>query len=235
MGAILKRELSSYFNSAIAYIVMAVFFGFSGYFFVITCFMSNNSSLSYTFSNIFVIIVFLTPIIAMKSFSEEKRQRTDQALFTSPANLLEIVLGKFLGAFILYAICCIIFFVFGLVIQMFTPANWPVIICTTIGILLLGGALIAIDIFISALTESQVIAAVIGMAVGILTYMLSTIVSMTSSIEWLSSAINAISFTNYYQNFTYGILDLTGVVFFLSVIALFIFFTIRVFEKKRWS
>ena len=235
MGAVFKRELSSYFNSAIAYIVLAVFFGFAGFFFMVTCFLSNTSSLSYTFSNMFVIIVFLTPIIAMKSFSEEKRQKTDQALFTSPASLFDIVFGKFLGAFTLYAMCCVIFFVFGAVIQMFTPANWAVIICTTIGILLLGGALLAIDIFISALTESQVIAAVVGIAVGFVIYMLSNIVTMVSSVEWLSALINAISFTNYYQNFTYGILDLKDVVFFLSVIALFLFFTIRVFEKKRWS
>ncbi len=235
MGAVFKRELSSYFNSAIAYIVLAVFFGFAGFFFMVTCFLSNSSSLSYTFSNMFMIIVFLTPIIAMKSFSEEKRQKTDQALFTSPASLFDIVFGKFLGAFCLYAICCVIFFVFGAVIQMFTPANWAVIICTTIGILLLGGALLAIDIFISALTESQVIAAVVGIAVGFVIYMLSNIVSMVSSVEWLSAVINAISFTNYYQNFTYGILDLKDVVFFLSVIALFLFLTIRVFEKKRWS
>lgn len=235
MGAVFKRELSSYFNSAIAYIVLAVFFGFAGFFFMVTCFLSNSSSLSYTFSNMFMIIVFLTPIIAMKSFSEEKRQKTDQALFTSPASLFDIVLGKFLGAFCLFAICCVIFFVFGAIIQMFTPANWAVIICTTIGILLLGGALLAIDIFISALTESQVIAAVVGIAVGFVIYMLSNIVSMVSSVEWLSAVINAISFTNYYQNFTYGILDLKDVIFFLSVIALFLFFTIRVFEKKRWS
>lgn len=235
MGAVFKRELSSYFNSAIAYIVLAVFFGFAGFFFMVTCFLSNSSSLSYTFSNMFMIIVFLTPIIAMKSFSEEKRQKTDQALFTSPASLFDIVFGKFLGAFCLFAICCVIFFVFGAVIQMFTPANWAVIICTTIGILLLGGALLAIDIFISALTESQVIAAVVGIAVGFVIYMLSNIVSMVSSVEWLSAVINAISFTNYYQNFTYGILDLKDVVFFLSVIALFLFLTIRVFEKKRWS
>ncbi|MBR2279693.1 MAG: ABC transporter permease subunit [Ruminococcus sp.] len=235
MGAIFKRELSSYFNSAIAYIVMAVFFGFSGFFFLVTCFLSNSSSLSYVFSNMFFIIVFLTPIIAMKSFSEEKRQKTDQALFTSPASLIEIVLGKFLGAFTMYAICCVIFFVYGAVIQMFTPANWAVIICTTIGILLLGGAFLAIDIFISALTESQVIAAILGIAAGLLINMMTNIVSLVSSYEWLANILNAISFTNYYQNFTYGILDLKDVVFFLSVIALFLFFTIRIFERKRWS
>lgn len=234
MGAILKRELSSFFNSAIAYIVMAMFFGFSGYFFVGTCFVSNVSSLSYTFSNIFVIIVFITPIISMKSFSEEKRQRTDQALLTSPASLFDIVMGKFLGAFILYAICCSVFFVYGFVISLFTTADWAVIICTTIGLLLMGGALIAIDIFISSLTESQIIAAIIGMAVGLMMYMLSTITSMIN-IEWIVNVLNAVSFTGYYSNFTYGILDTVGIVFFLSVIALFVFLTIRVLEKKRWS
>ena len=226
MKAILKRELSSYFNSAIAYVVMAMFFAFSGWFFVGTCFVSNSSSLSPTFSNIFVIIVFITPIISMKTFSEEKRQRTDQALLTSPSSLFDIVMGKFLGAFILYALCCMIFFVYGLVITIFTPADWAVIICTNIGLMLLGGALIAIDVFISA--------AIVGMAVGLLTYMLSSISSMIN-IDWVTSVLNSISFTAYYSNFTYGMLDLSGIVFFLSVIALFIFFTIRVFEKKRWS
>lgn len=234
MGAILKRELGSYFSSAIAYVVMAMFFGFSGFFFVNTCFAGNTSNLSYTFSNFFVILIFLTPIIAMKTFSEEKRQRTDQALLTSPAGLFEIVMGKFLGAFVLFALCCLIFIVYGIVISFFTPANWAVIFCTTVGLLLVGGALIAIDVFISALTESQIIAAIVGMAVGLVVYMMSTIISMVE-LDWLKSVLTAISFTNYYGTFTYGMLDLGGVVFFLSVIALFVFFTIRILERKRWS
>ena len=234
MAAILKRELSSYFNSAIAYIVMAVFFGFSGYFFVGTCFVGNVSSLSYTFSNIFVVILFLIPIISMKTFSEEKKQKTDQALLTSPVSLFSIVMGKFLGAFILYAICCLIFFLYAFIISFFTAPDWPVIICTTVGLLLVGGALIAIDIFISALTESQVIAAVVGMAVGLLIYMMSTIISMVKT-EWISNLLEAVSPLNYYTDFTYGMLDLSGIVFFLSVISLFIFFTIRVLDRKRWS
>ena len=234
MGAILKRELSSYFNSAIAYIVMAVFFGFSGYFFVGTCFIGNVSSLSYTFSNIFVVIIFVIPIISMKTFSEEKKQKTDQALLTSPASLLEIVLGKFLGAFILYAICCMLFFVYGIVIAFFTTPDWASIICTVIGLLLVGALLISIDVFISALTESQVIAAVVGMAAGLLIYMMSTVISMIK-VDWISSVLSAISPLNYYTTFTYGMLNLSGIVFFLSVTALFIFFTIRVLDRKRWS
>ena len=234
MRAIFKRELSSYFNSAIAYIVMAVFFGFAGYFFVGTCFVGNVSSLSYTFSIIIMIIIFLTPILSMKTFSEEKKQKTDQALLTSPASLFDIVMGKFLGAFAVYAICCMIFFVYGLVISFFTAPDWAVIICTTIGLLFLGGAFIAIDVFISSLTESQVIAAIVGMAAGLVIYMLNTFISMIQ-VDWIASALKAISPTNYYMNFTYGMLDLTGIVFFLSVIALFLFFTIRSLERKRWS
>lgn len=234
MGAIFKRELSSYFNSAIAYIVMAVFFGFSGLFFVVTCFENNISTLSYTFSNMFVIIVFLIPIITMKTFSEEKHQRTDQALLTSPTSLFEVVMGKFLGAFCLYGSCCLIFIIYGIILSCFAVPDWSVIICTLIGILLLGGALIAIDVFISSLTESQIIAAVVGMAVGLLMYMWSSITSMIG-IDWFTNALNTISFTEKYTTFTYGMLDLSAVVFFLSVIALFIFFTIRILEKKRWS
>lgn len=234
MGAIFKRELSAFFNSAIAYVVMAVFFFFSGYFFYAICLANDSANLAYVYSNMFVIILFLTPIITMKSFSEEKRQRTDQALLTSPANLFQIVMGKFLACFVLYAICCAVFLVYGLVIAFFTTPQWSVILCTTIGILLLGGALIAIDVFISALTESQIISAVAGLAVGLVVYMMSTIISFIP-FDWLSSVLETVNFVNYYQNFTYGILNIADVVFFLSVIGLFVFLTIRVFEKKRWS
>lgn len=234
MGAIFRRELNSYFNSAIAYIVMAVFFGFSAYFFVGTCFMGNTSSLAYTFSNMFIILIFLTPILTMKSFSEEKRQRTDQALLTSPASLGEIVMGKYLSAMALYGICCSIFIVYGLIITMFIMPEWSVILCTLFGFFLLGGALIAIDIFISALTESQVIAAIVSMAIGLLIYLMSSITSMVEA-QWLIDLLNTISFTTYFSNFTYGILDVQGIVYFASIIALFNFLTVRVFEKRRWG
>lgn len=234
MGAILKRELGSFFNSAIAYVVMTVFFFFSGFFFYAICLTNDSASLTYVYSNMFFIILFLVPIITMKSFSEEKRQKTDQALLTSPASLFQIVMGKFLGAFLLYAICCVIFIVFAIVISFFTAPDWSVILCTTIGILLLGGALIAINIFVSSLTESQVISAVAGFAIGIVIYLMNSLISAIP-FDWLSSLLQTVSFENYYTNFTYGVLRLSDVVFFLSIIGLFLFFTVRVFEKKRWS
>ena len=234
MSAILKRELNAYFSSATAYVVMAVFFFFSGLFFNYYCISANSSSLSYVFGNMFYIVLFLIPIITMKTFAEEKKQKSDQALLTAPTSLTEIVLGKFLGAFILYFICCCIFLVYALVISFFTAPEWSVIICTFIGMLLLGAALIAINIFISVLTESMVIAAVIGMGAGLVISMTNYLVSLIP-VEWIKNIINKINFLSYYENFTYGILSIVDVVFFLSVTALFLFFTVRVLDKRRWS
>lgn len=234
MVAILKRELSSYFNSAVAYVVMAVYFLFSGLFFSMICIENDTSNLAYVFGNMFIIILFIIPIITMKSFSEEKRQRTDQALLTSPTSLFEIVMGKFLGAFILFAIISLIFVVYALVISFFTAPDWAVVLCTFVGLLLLGAALIAINVFISVLTESMIISAVAGMGVGLLIYMLSNL-SNYITVDWISTIVNKIDFLTYYTNFTYGMLNLTDIVFFLSVTGLFLFFTARVLEKRRWS
>lgn len=234
MVAILKRELSSYFNSAVAYVVMAVYFLFSGLFFSMICIENDTSSLSYVFGNMFIIILFIIPIITMKSFSEEKRQRTDQALLTSPTSLFEIVMGKFLGALILFSICSLIFVVYALVISFFTSPDWAVVLCTVLGLLLLGSALIAIDIFISVLTESMIISAVAGMGVGLLIYMLSNL-SSNITVDWIATIVKKIDFLTYYTNFTYGMLNLTDIIFFLSVTGLFLFFTARVLEKRRWS
>ena len=234
MVAILKRELSSYFNSAVAYVVMAVYFLFSGLFFSMICIENDTSSLSYVFGNMFITILFIIPIITMKSFSEEKRQRTDQALLTSPTSLFEIVMGKFLGALILFAICSLIFVVYALVISFFTSPDWAVVLCTVLGLLLLGSALIAIDIFISVLTESMIISAVAGMGVGLLIYMLSNL-SSNITVDWIATIVKKIDFLTFYTNFTYGMLNLTDIIFFLSVTGLFLFFTARVLEKRRWS
>ena len=234
MSAVYKRELSGYFNSAIAYVVLAVYFFFSGFFFYLYCFVGDSTSLSYVFANMFYIIMFIIPVLTMKTFSEEKRQKTDQALLTSPASLTEIVLGKFFGALTIYAMCCCIFLVYGVVISGFAKPQWSVILCTLLGIFLLGAALIAVNVFISALTESMVVAAVVGMGVGLLLDTMDYFVSIIP-VKWIAFTLDRINFLNYYKNFTYGILSIVDVVFYLSVAALFIFLTTRVLERRRWS
>ena len=234
MTAIYKRELSGYFNSAIAYVVLAVFCFFSGFFFYLYCFKGDTASLSYVFANMFYIIMFIVPVLTMKTFAEEKRQKTDQALLTSPTSLTEIVLGKFLGAMTIYALCCAVFLLYAVVISFFAQPQWSVVLCTLLGILLLGAALVAINIFISSLTESMVVAAVVGMAVGLVIEMMGYFVSIVP-VDWIAWVLDKINFLNYYTNFTYGILSAVDVVFYLSVTALFLFFTVRALERRRWS
>ena len=234
MTAIIKRELSSYFNSAIGYIVLAVFTFFSGLFFYMYCLLSNTTSMSYVFLSMLMIVMLVIPIITMRSFSEERKQKTDQALLTAPISLTEMVLGKFLGAFLLYCICNSVYIIYILIIACYASPDWAVFLTTMLGMLLMGGALIAIDLFISALTESQVIAAVISIGVGLLIYMLDSLSNLISA-EWFTAFLHRISFDAHFTNFINGIISLTSVVFFLSVIAIFLFLCVRVFEKRRWS
>ena len=233
MFAILKRELSAYFASPIGYIYLAVFYVFSGYFFFGVLY-SNTTSLSNVFNGMFTIIMLLIPILTMRLLSEARKNKTDQALLTAPINLISLVMGKFLSALIVYALGVAITLVYAIIIATFARPDWMVICGNIVGMLLLGAALIAIGMFISALTENQVIAAVGGFAAGfslILVDSLSTLVT----IDWLSSFISGLSFMVRYDEFTSGILDISNVLFFVSVCAVFIFFTVRVFEKRRWS
>ena len=233
MFAILKRELSAFFASPIGYIYLAVFYVFSGYFFFGVLY-SNTPSLSNVFNGMFTIIMLLIPILTMRLLSEDRKNKTDQALLTAPINLISLVMGKFLSALIVYALGVAITLVYAIIIATFARPDWMVICGNIVGMLLLGAALIAIGMFISALTENQVIAAVGGFAAGfslILVDSLSTLVT----IDWLSSFISGLSFMVRYDEFTSGILDISNVLFFVSVCAVFIFFTVRVFEKRRWS
>lgn len=234
MCAIIKRELYSYFCSPIGYVVMAIFLFFSGLFFTLFCLGRDSSTLTSVFTSMFLVTILLTPIMCMKLFSDEKRLKTDQALLTSPVSILGIVLGKFFAAAIMYLVCMLIYIIFGFVLSFFVVPQWSVILCNFLGLFMLGCAVISVNIFLSSLTESQMIAAVSGFGVGLLIYLLDSIASSVP-IELVSTIVSKISFLSHYKNFTVGLLSISDLVFFLSVIALFVFLTVRVIEKKRWS
>ena len=234
MSAIIRRELSAYFNNAVGFIVLAVFYFFAGLFFYVYCLYYDSSSLSYVFTQMLLIIVFLVPLITMRSFSEEKKQKTDQALLTAPVSLFGIVMGKFLAAFILYALCNAIFVLYALFIALFTSPDWVIVFTTLLGMLLMGAALIAIDLLLSALTESQAVAAIFAIGVGLVIYMIDSLASMIE-IDFIKNILYSLSFNTNFSYFTNGIITLSGVIFFLSVTAIFLFLCVRVFEKRRWS
>ena len=224
MLAIIKREILSYFSSATGYIILAAFYVFGGFYFYMTSLASNTTDLSYTFSSLFIILIFIIPILTMKLFSEEKKQKTDQALLTAPISLTSMTLGKYFAAIIMYLFCITITLIYAIIVSFFNSPDWAIFASNFLGIFLLGSALIAIGMFLSSITESQIIAAIGGIVIGVLMLFIESIAHAVS-VEFISKFLNKISFMNYYDDFTLGIISLENVVFFLSVCILFVFFS----------
>ncbi|MBP5617520.1 MAG: ABC transporter permease subunit [Clostridia bacterium] len=234
MSAVYKRELKGYFISPIGYLVI-VFYSAVYLILFRGLLASAMPQISLFYSYAFIPTLFLMPILTMRSFSEERRQKTDQALFTAPVGLTGIVMGKFFAALTVFAFAQIptllmtaVFAGFGASIDLLG------LFCCLLGSFLVAGALIAIGIFLSCLTDSQVLAAVGGIVVSVLLATLDTLASILN-IDLLNTVANWISFTGRFATFTTGVLDYANTVFFLSFIAVFLFLTVRVQEKRRWS
>ena len=234
MGAIYRREIGAFFSSGIAYVFLAVFYVFAGYFFSITTLAAGTANMSGMFSNLFLIIIFLIPILTMRLFSEEKKQKTEQGLLTAPVSLSEIVLGKYFAALTLFTIGISIVFVYGFILSLFGTVAWLTLLSNFLALFLLGAAFSAVGVFISSLTENQVIAAVGSFVCLMMLYMIDVIAS-TVNVAWLQEFLYDMSFYSRYYEFTCGIFNLSSVLFYVSTAVLFNFFTVRVFEKRRWS
>ncbi len=236
MIAIFKREFKSYFTTPIGYVVMAILIAFSGYFFYWYNLYGASISLTSVYTQLFSIVMLIVlPVLTMRSFSEEKRQRTDQALLTAPVSLTGIVLGKFLAAILLFALALCITFVYAIVIATQVTPDWMVILGNYFGLLLLSGMVIAAGLLFSSLTESQFIAALITFAFSFALTMIDSVASLFSSAEWLSAAVSFLSVYTRYSNFTQGLINYDNVFFFLSMQALFLFLTVRALDRKRWG
>lgn len=236
MGAVFRRELRSFFTNPIGYVVLAVLFCVSGYFFFHYNLSVNNADLTNVFVKLFSIILLTLPFLTMRLFSEEKRQKSDQALFTAPVGLAGIVMGKFLATLLLYLLGLSITLVYGMVIA-FGGAipDWTLLIGNYLGLALVGGLIISVGVFVSSLTESQVIAAVGTLAVSLLLMCVDLVGSLFASFAWISKVAEFLSITSRYADFALGLIYYDNVFFFLSIQALFIFLTIRVLDKRRWN
>ncbi len=234
MGAIFRREVLSYFTSPIGYIFLAAFYAFSAFFFANSSLSAGSTSMDSMFSSLMIILVVLIPILTMRTMSEDKKTKTDQCLLTAPVSLGSIVTGKFLAAFLVYTCAVAVTLVYAIIIAGFASVDWLVIVGNIVGLELYGAAFIAVGIFCSSLTENQVVAAVIGFIVILALNMLSSIAALLPW-EWLENILDEISFYERYYGFTTGLFDLSNVLFFISAVVLFLFFTVRVLERRRWS
>ena len=234
MGAIYRREMGAFFTSGIGYVFLAVFALFSGLFFSLGVIGSGVSDMSPMFSSMFLIVLFLIPILTMRLLSEEKKNRTDQGLLTAPVSLPAIVLGKYFAALTLFIIAESIVFIYSIIIALCGEVIWSTLLGNYFAMLFLGAAFIAIGLFISSLTENQMAAAVISMFVLFILYLLDSLAASVPC-DFLKNALLSLSFYSRYTEFTSGIFNFSSVLFFLSTAFLFNFFTVRVLDKKRWG
>ena len=146
-----------------------------------------------------------------------------------------IVMGKYLAALTLYTIGLAIIFVYALILSFFGAVAWGVVISNILALFLLGAAFIAVTLFISSLTENQVVAAVLGMIVLLALALIDVVARYAENIPVVPTVLNALSFYTRYYDFTAGLFDPAGVLFYVSTAVIFNFFTVRVFEKRRWS
>ena len=237
MIAIFKREFKTMFVGPIAYFVWALLFFFAGLFFFNDNILYTSTSMEGVFGILYTISMLLVvPILSMRLFSEDRRNKTDQALLTAPVSLTGVVLGKYLAALLVFLLGISITLVFAVVMAMFdaTPA-WNTILGNWLGLALLGGNLIAAGMFFSTLTESQFIAALCTFAFSYVLMMLDGIATLFGSAQWLNTVVEFLSVNIRYNAFATGSITYGNVLYFLSMQALFLFLAVRVLDSRKWK
>lgn len=234
MFAIFKRELKAYFTSPLGYVFLAIFYAFSGLFFYIFSLSVGSTDISSVFLMMFIVLMVFVPLLTMRLLSEDKKQKTDQLILTAPVSLLSIVMGKFLAAYAIFAIGVAVMPVYVFVMSTFATVSWLPIWGNTVGLLLLGGIFVSIGLFISSLTENQMIAAIGGFFINLMILLMNTLKSALPN-GFLQDVLSSISVYSRYSEITSGIFSLSSLIFFVSVIFIFLFLTVRVLEKRRWA
>lgn len=235
MFAIYMRELKSYFLTAIGYVYCGMFLVVSGLAFAqCTLLKQSTSSIGEYFVWMIIIFAVLIPLLTMKLIAEDRKTRTDQILLTSPVSVTGIVMGKYLAALTVYAATFLVNSFNFVLLAKYGEPNAISILTNILGVFLLGAAFIAIGIFLSSLTENQLIAAVSAMGVNAAMLLVSLLADKISGTA-LRTVVKWFSVLDRFAPFTHQMLDVSAIVYYLSLAAAFLFLTTRVIEKRRWS
>lgn len=223
MFAVLKKELKSYFLSPIGYVFIGLFLLMTSVFFYLDILSYGMSKFQNMFYSLATILTFITPILTMRMFSEEKKEGTDQLLFTSPRGITSIVFSKFLAAICVLLITELLTFIYYFILMYFGKPDFVSSIVTLGGFLLLGAAYISFGMFASSITENQVVAAILTIGFFILTWFLPDINEIFSSL----------SLINMFDKFPSGQIALSEIVTFISFTLLFVALTIIVLQRRK--
>lgn len=233
MCAIYKKELRAYLTSMTGYIFMAVLLAVTSLYYVANCLVGGYPVFGAVLSSVYFVLLIIVPVLTMRSMAEEKRQKTDQLLMTAPVSLWKIVLGKYLAMVTIFLIPMAILCLYPLILLQFGSVSLPMAYTAILGYTLFGAACLGIGLFLSALTESQVIAAVLTFGVLFFLNMASGIANVIGASGVLASVLNALCIYQPFINFVQGMFDLTGVLYYVTVIILSLFLTVQLMQKKH--
>jgi ABC-2 type transport system permease protein len=250
--AVAGKELRSYFHSPIAYLVMTVYAVLCGFFF----FSMTSRFVALTFRMemmggggmpplslneviirnllegvLTIVLLLLIPLITMRLYAEEKRSGTMELLLTSPLTDLQIILGKFFGALALFAVLVGITFLYVSLLFLYGNPHGKPLLANVAGLLLYGGALLALGMWFSTLTKNQIVAGSIGLAVFLLLYVLDWVTEYSGS--QVGRVLSYMALTTHFDNFAKGVIDAQDVIYYASVIAIGLFFTARSMETLK--
>ena len=245
MKAIYKRELRSYFTSPIGYVFVAVYLVLSGVLFAYTTLLSAISGGSADIGTYFTVLIcgfsFLLPLLTMRLFADDRRMKTEQLLLTAPVSIGGMVGAKFLAAYTVFAgtyavsaLDFLLLYIYNDTTGVVTEKNTAMLVGYSIAVLLLGAAFIAIGVFVSSLTEHQITAVIATIAILVFCLccgMLNSVISFAP----LRSVLSWLSIYSRFQNFAYGGFDFNAIIYYLSITFVFLFVTVRVYEKRRWA
>ncbi|HYM68990.1 MAG TPA: ABC transporter permease subunit [bacterium] len=246
---IARKELKQLFTSPIAYVALAMFFLITGFLFfsligVYTVqvlqlqgppppgFDPTRIIFSPLFQDASFVLILLIPILTMRLVSEEDRAHTMELLATSPVSSTAIVLGKYLAGVVLFLVLLAISAYMPLSLALVGRLDWGLLAASYIGLLLLGGAFLAIGLFASTLNENQIVSAAIGFALLLLFWVLGFAQQATGSA--VQQVLSSLSFSTHFTNLASGVVDTQDIVFFLSLAGFFVFLGVLALESRKW-
>jgi ABC-2 type transport system permease protein len=248
IAAIAQKELRSYFSSPMAYIVIGFFLLPFGVFFFLYlqsfvrqslqaaqmggAMNINQQVIRYVLQNASVIILFIMPMITMRTYSEEKRSGTIELLLTSPVTDLEIILGKFFGALGLYAAMLGVTLLYMAILFVYGNPEWRPLVAGYLGLLLMGGAFVSLGLLISSTTNNQIVAGVITFVVFLLLWIIGWFAD--SAGPTIGPITSYLSITEHFDDFSKGIIDTKHVIYYLSLITFGLFLTAKSVDTERW-
>lgn len=236
MLAIFKREFKAFFQSFIGWLFIGANLFLIGIYFFAYNISGAYPYFSYTLSACSFIYMLTIPILTMRILSEERKNKTDQLILTAPISVAKIVVGKFLAVSAVFAILMAVISTYPLIMSMFGEIPYVETYTALLGFALYGFTAAAIGVFLSAVTESQIIAAVLSFAALFITFMMSSICSLISaSGNWFTKVLSVLDVATRFETFLNGTLDIRAVAYFVMVIVVMLFLTTQVIQKRRYN